>query len=265
MECINLTMQCGKEVKEMKKVTVLFSIAVMFFLGCEQQRGSAIPQYADKKVGVVLSGCGVYDGTEIHEAVITLLAIGKTKAKIICMAPDIAQLHVINHLKGEESAGEVRNVLVESARIARGDIKDIKDITSDDIDVLIFPGGFGAAKNLCDFAVKGKDCSVNLEVERLIKEMHAAKKPMGFVCIAPVIAAKVLGEYAPTLTIGSDEATAAAIEAMGAKHVVRAVNEIAVCDANKIVSTPAYMLGPGITDVASGIDLLVLKVLELSR
>ncbi len=224
-----------------------------------------MPQYIDKKVGVVLSGCGVYDGTEIHEAVITLLAIGKTKANVICMAPDIAQLHVINHIKGEESVGERRNVLVESARISRGDIKDIKDIKALDIDVLIFPGGFGAAKNLCDFAIKGKDCTVNPEVERLIKEMHAAKKPMGFICIAPVIAAKVLGEYAPTLTIGSDEGTAAAIDAMGGKHVVRAVNEIAVCDANRIVSTPAYMLGPGITDVASGIELLVLKVLELSK
>jgi enhancing lycopene biosynthesis protein 2 len=249
----------------MDKVIVLFSIAIFFFLGCEQQGGLAMPQYADKKVGVVLSGCGVYDGSEIHEAVITLLAIGKTKANIICMAPDIAQLHVINHLKGEESAGESRNVLVESARIARGEIKDMKDITAEDIDVLIIPGGFGAAKNLCDFAVRGKDCTVNLEVERLIKEMHAQKKPMGFICIAPVIAAKVLGEYEPILTIGSDEATAAAIEAMGGKHVVRAVNEIAVCEKNKIVSTPAYMLGPGITDVASGIDLLVLKVLELSK
>ena len=249
----------------MSKVVFFLSIILFVFLGCEQQGGQAMPQYADKKVGVVLSGCGVYDGAEIHEAVVTLLAIAKTKANIICMAPDIAQLHVINHLKGEESAGETRNVLVESARIARGELKDIKDITAEEIDVLIFPGGFGAAKNLCDFAVKGKDCTVNLEVERLIKEMHAAKKPMGFICIAPVIAAKVLGEHGPTLTIGSDEATAAAIEAMGAKHVVRAVNEIAVCQVNKVVSTPAYMLGPGITDVASGIELLVLKVLELSK
>jgi len=249
----------------MGKLIMLIYTAIFVFIGCEQQGGTAMPQYTNKKVGVVLAGCGVYDGTEIHEAVITLLAIGKTKASIICMAPDITQLHVINHLKGEESTGERRNVLVESARIARGDIKDIKDITAKDIDVLIFPGGFGAAKNLCDFAIKGKDCSVNPEVERLIKEMHAAKKPMGFVCIAPVIAAKVLGAYAPTLTIGSDEGTATAIEAMGGKHVVRAVNEIAVCDVNKIVSTPAYMLGPGITHVATGIELLVLKVLELSR
>lgn len=249
----------------MKKVVVLCAVATFLFLGCEQQGGQAMPQYTGKKVGVVLSGCGVYDGAEIHEAVLTLLTIAKTNASIICMAPDISQLHVINHLKGEESTGESRNVLVESARIARGDIKDMKDITAADIDVLIFPGGFGAAKNLCDFAIKGKDCSVNLEVERLVKEMHEAKKPMGFVCIAPVIAAKVLGEHTPTLTIGSDEATAAAIEDMGGKHVVRAVNEIAVCDANKIVSTPAYMLGPGISDVAAGIELLVLKVLELSK
>jgi enhancing lycopene biosynthesis protein 2 len=249
----------------MIRIITLLSIGIFLFLACEQQGEQAMPQYPGKKVGVVLSGCGVYDGAEVHEAVLTLLTLDKTKAQIICMAPDIAQLHVINHLKGEESAGESRNVLVEAARIARGDIKDIKSISSDDIDALIFPGGFGAAKNLCDFAVKGKDCTVNPEVERLIKEMHAAKKPMGFVCIAPVLAAKVLGEYGPTLTIGSDEGTAAAIEDMGGMHVVRAVNEIAVCEANKIVSTPAYMLGPGISDVAPGIELLVLKVLELSK
>jgi enhancing lycopene biosynthesis protein 2 len=254
-----------KEVREMYRMISIFFIAILIILACEQQGGQAMPQYPDKKVGVVLSGCGVYDGSEIHEAVITLLALGKTKAQIVCMAPDIEQLHVINHLKGEESAGESRNVLVESARIARGDIKDIKEVKAEELDALIIPGGFGAAKNLCDFAVKGTDCTVNPEVERLIKEMHAAKKPMGFVCIAPVIAAKVLGEHSPKLTIGSDEVTATAIEAMGGIHVVKAVNEIAVCEKNNIVSTPAYMLGPGIADVAAGIDMLVLRVLELSK
>lgn len=249
----------------MRTIIVLSILALIAFLGCEQQGGQVMPQYADKKVGVVLSGCGVYDGSEIHEAVITLLALDKTKAQVICMAPDIAQLHVINHLKGEESTGESRNVLVEAARIARGEIKDIKDFSANDIDALIFPGGFGAAKNLCDFALKGKDCMVNQKVERLVKEMHEAKKPMGFICIAPVIAAKVLGEHGPTLTIGSDEGTAAAIEAMGGKHVVKKVDEIEVCAGTRIVSTPAYMLGPGISDVAAGIEKLVYKVLELSK
>jgi enhancing lycopene biosynthesis protein 2 len=158
------------------------------------------------KVGVVLSGCGVYDGSEIHEATLTLLYLDRAGAEIVCMAPDVAQMEVVNHVKGE-SAGEKRNVLQESSRIARGAIKDIKDVKSRDLDALVFPGGFGAAKNLCNFATKGAECSVNPEVERLIKEMHAEKKPIGFECISPVIAARVLGGFNPQLTIGNDKGT----------------------------------------------------------
>ncbi len=132
-----------------------------------------------KKIGVVLSGCGVYDGSEIHEAVITLLAIDRAGAEAVCMAPDIAQMHVVNHLTGEAAAGEKRNVLVESARIARGKIRDIKEVKAADFDALIFPGGFGAAKNLCDFAVKGAACDVNPEVARLVRETLEGKKPLG--------------------------------------------------------------------------------------
>lgn len=249
----------------MRGVLLLFMIALVGFLSCAEEAGRAMPQYPGKKVGVVLSGAGVYDGTEIHEAVITMLTLDKTGAEIIAMAPNIPQLHVVNHLTGEEAKGESRNVLIESARIARGEIKDMKDVSAEDLDALIFPGGFGAAKNLCDFAIKGKDCTVNPEVERLMKEMYEAKKPMGFVCIAPVLAAKVLGEYAPVLTIGSDENTAAAIEAMGGKHEVRKVDEIAVDETNKLVSTPAYMLGPTISHVATGVEKLVLKVLEMAQ
>lgn len=249
----------------MRKVLLLCMIALVGFLSCAEERGKAMPQYPDKKVGVVLSGSGVYDGAEIHEAVVTLLAIDKTGAEIIAMAPNIAQLHVVNHLTGEEAKGQTRNVLIESARIARGNIKDMKEVSAEDLDALIFPGGFGAAKNLCDFAIKGKDCSVNPEVERLIKEMYEAKKPIGFVCIAPALGARVLGEYNPTLTIGSDEATAEAIEAMGGTHVVRKVDEIAIDETNKVVSTPAYMLGPTISHVAAGIEKLVLKVLEMTK
>lgn len=221
-------------------------------------------EYADKKVGVVLSGCGVYDGAEIQEAVLTLLALDRAGAEIICLAPDIPQYHVVNHISGQEVAGKTRNVLVEAARIARGSIKDMKEARAADLDALILPGGFGAAKNLSDFAVKGHDCTVNQEVERLIKEMHAARKPLGFICIAPVIAAKVLGEHHPKLTIGSDEETSRAIEALGGEHVTRRVDEIEVDETNKVVSTPAYMLGPNISDVAKGIERLALKVLELS-
>jgi enhancing lycopene biosynthesis protein 2 len=214
------------------------------------------------KVGVVLSGCGVYDGAEIHEATLTLLFLDRAGAEIICMAPNVDQMHVINHLKGEVT-GEKRNVLVESSRIARGAIKDMKDVKAGDLDALIFPGGFGAAKNLCDFAVKGADCTVNPEVEKLIKEMHAAKKPLGFACIAPVIAAKVLGSFGPRLTIGNDKDTAEAIEKMGGKHIDTPVDGAVVCRKNKIASTPAYMLGPTISKVAVGMEKLVNEVLKL--
>ena len=144
------------------------------------------------KVGVVLSGCGVNDGTEIHESVLTLLFLNRAGAEVQCMAPDVDQLHVINHLTGEEATGDTRNVLVESARIARGDIVDISTVKSGDLDALIFPGGFGAAKNLCDFAIKGADCIVNPEVLRLTKEMVSSKKPVGVICIAPALMAKVM-------------------------------------------------------------------------
>lgn len=220
--------------------------------------------YKDKKVGVVLSGCGVYDGSEIHEAVLTLLALDRLGAQIVCMAPDVSQMHVINHLKGEPKAGESRNVLMESARIARGDIKNIENISASDIDALIVPGGFGAAKNLCTFAVDGVNCKVNPEVDRLVKEMHAAKKPQGFICIAPALAAKILGNFKPRLTIGNDADTAAAIEKMGGIHVDCNVDEAAIDNQNKIVSAPAYMLGPTISRVVKGIDKCVEEVLKMT-
>jgi enhancing lycopene biosynthesis protein 2 len=179
------------------------------------------------------------------------------------MSPDCEQTEVIDHLKGTP-AQETRNVLVESSRIARGEIKDIKEIIADDLDALIFPGGLGAAKNLCDFAVKGTACTVNAEVEKLIREMHTAKKPIGFICIAPVIAAKVLGANNPELTIGNDEGTAGAIEQMGGKHVESSVDNAVTDETNKIVTTSAYMLGPTISRVALGIEKLVNEILRLA-
>ncbi len=213
-------------------------------------------------VGVILSGCGFLDGSEIHEAALTLLFLDREGVKTACLAPDINQSEVIDHLTKKAAAG-TRNVLVEASRLARGDIKDIKDIHAKDLDALIFPGGYGVAKNICDFARQGIGCMVNPEVERLIKEMYRAKKPLGFICIAPVIAAKVLGVFNPELTIGNDKDTAEAVRKMGARHKVCKVDEIAVDENNKIVSTPAYMLGPSISRVALGIEKLVLKVLEM--
>jgi enhancing lycopene biosynthesis protein 2 len=217
-----------------------------------------------KKIGVILSGCGVYDGTEIHEAVLTLLALDKAQAEAVCFAPDIPQRHVINHLTGEVSENETRNVLVESARIARGSIRNLRDIDTMILDGLIIPGGYGAAKNLSDYAIAGANCEVLPEVADAIIRFRQSGKPVGFLCIAPVIAARLFGPEEVEVTIGSDPQTAADIETMGAKHVVAPVEEIIVSPGTKIITTPAYMLGPSINDIAKGIDHLVAKVLELA-
>jgi enhancing lycopene biosynthesis protein 2 len=216
------------------------------------------------KVGVILSGCGVYDGSEIHEAVITLLALDRAGATAVCMAPDMEQ-GVVNHLTGEPVEGAVRNVLEEAARIARGDISDIAKINASDVDALILPGGFGAAKNLCDFAFKGPDCEVHPEVARLVREIVAAKKPLGAVCIAPALVSKVLGndQLAHQLTIGTDEGTAQAVTAMGSTHVACPAREFVVDRDNKLVSSPAYMSAGSISEAAEGIEKAVKAVLEM--
>ncbi|MFO7931788.1 MAG: isoprenoid biosynthesis glyoxalase ElbB [Thermodesulfobacteriota bacterium] len=216
-----------------------------------------------KNVGVLLSGCGVYDGSEIHETVITLLAIERNGAETVCMAPDIPQHHVVNHLTGQTEE-ETRNVLVESARIARGEITDIKHIRTVDIDALVIPGGFGAAKNFSDFAIKGKDAEVHAEVRRLITEMADAKKPIGAMCISPAVLAKVIEDRHPRVTIGNDLGTAEAIEAMGGTHTVCETLAIHVDNENMLVTTPAYMIGPSISHVAEGIEKMVKKVLEMA-
>jgi enhancing lycopene biosynthesis protein 2 len=217
-----------------------------------------------KKIGVILSGCGVYDGSEIHEAVITLLAIDRAGAEAVCMAPDVAQLHVVNHLSGEVDAKDHRNVLVEAARIARGKIRNLSTVSAADLDAVILPGGFGAAKNLSTFALAGADCSLNPEVERLLKEMFAAKKPIGALCISPVVLARALGKVAPiTVTIGNDVGTAAAIKATGAQHETCPVREFVIDCEHKIVSTPAYMLAGRISEAADGIEKTVRAVISL--
>lgn len=216
-----------------------------------------------KKIGVLLSGCGVYDGAEIHEAVITLLALDRRGAETVCMAPDMEQHHVVNHLTGEAS-GKKRNVLVEAARIARGKIRDITNVTASEIDGLILPGGFGAAKNLSDYAIKGKDAEIHPEIRRLITEMAQARKPLAAMCIAPTILAKALGGRHPELTIGNELGTAETIEAMGGVHKACEVNMIHVDMKNRLVTTPAYMLGPRIGDVADGIEKLVDQILKMA-
>ena len=218
-----------------------------------------------KKLAVCLSGCGVFDGAEIHEAVCTLLALDLAGAKYVCCAPDMPQPGVIDHVK-KQPANETRNILVEAARIARGDIQDIKKIKAADIDGLIFPGGLGAAKNLSTFATDGANCTVNADVERLVGEMLAAKKPIGAICIAPAMLARIVGQkdLHPKMTIGTDAQTAAALNRMGAQHVDCAVTEAVTDELHKIVSTPAYMLANGPAQMWEGVRRLVNEVLRLA-
>lgn len=214
-----------------------------------------------KQVAVVLSGCGVYDGAEIHEAVLTLLALDRAGAQAVCFAPDKAQLHVINHLSGEEMP-ESRNVLQESARIARGKIQALSQANAEQLDALIVPGGFGAAKNLSSFATQGAECSVDPDLSKLILEMHKRNKPMGFMCIAPTLLPKVLDQPL-RLTIGNDPDLGEVIDAMGGEPVICPVDDIVVDIENKVVTTPAYMLAQSIGEAAQGIDKLVSRVLDL--
>ena len=215
-----------------------------------------------KKVAVVLAGCGVYDGAEINEVVLTLLALEQGGAAYQCFAPNIEQMHVVNHLTGEEMP-ESRNVLVESARIVRGNVKDIKEAAVEDFDALIVPGGFGAAKNLSDFAVKGAEMTVQPDFLQFAQAMHRAGKAIGLICIAPVMAAAICGEGAQC-TIGNEAEVAAAINAMGGKHLECPVTEARIDEANKLVTTPAYMLAGSISEAATGINACVESVLKLA-
>lgn len=216
-----------------------------------------------KKIGVVLSGCGVYDGSEIHESVITLLALARRGADVICFAPDKNQVDVVNHLTGE-AMPETRNVLIEAARIARGDIHPLAQANAAELDALIVPGGFGAAKNLSTFAAMGSECQVDRDLSVLAQAMHSAGKPLGFICIAPAMLPKIF-DFPLRLTIGTDIDTAEMIEDMGGEHVPCPVDDIVVDEDNKIVTTPAYMLAQNIAEAAAGIEKLVDRVLVLTE
>jgi len=214
-----------------------------------------------RKIAVVLAGCGVLDGAEIHEAVLTLLAINNIGAEYTIFAPDKDQHHVMNHYTHKESL-EKRNVLVESARIARGKISPLKDFKATNFDAIVFPGGFGVAKNLCTFAFDGADCKVDPFVEKAISDMLRARKPIGAMCISPVILAKIIGQGVK-LTIGNDASTASAINKMNALHINAGHGEIVVDQKFKVVTTPCYMLDADITDIQHGTENLVKAVLDL--
>lgn len=215
-------------------------------------------------VAVILSGCGHQDGAEIREAVLALTALSRSGAKVSIFAPDIA-FPVIDHRNGAPT-GETRNVLVEAARIARGEIAPLSDLNPADFEALVIPGGFGVAKNLSDFAVKGAEAPVNPDFVRALKGFAEAKKPIGAICIAPAVVALVLGkDYHPTVTIGEDAGTAAAIEQAGAHHQPCATENIVVDEANRIVSCSAYMRNDELHKIAAGIDKLVLEVVNLAQ
>lgn len=215
-----------------------------------------------KRVAIVLSGCGVFDGAEIHESVLTMLFLAKSGVLFQCFAPDMAQLHVVNHLSGEVAEGESRNVLVESARIARGDIQPLTSLDANEFDALVLPGGFGAAKNLCDFALKGADAKVHSDVLTVCQAFASAKKPAAYACIAPALLAEVYGTGVK-LTIGKDEDTALVLGRMGADHVACEVNQVVVDEANKVVTTPAYMLAANIAEASDSIEAMVAALLTL--
>ncbi len=216
------------------------------------------------KIGVLLSGCGVMDGSEIHEAVITLLAIDKEGLEYICLAPNKEQTQVINHLTNEPQ-NEKRNMLIESARIARGNIKDLSTVNPKDFDAVILPGGFGAACNLSSFATDGANAKVLPEVENFLKEVHNLKKPIGAICIAPNIIGKIFGNKKAKITIGTDKSTAQKLEEMGAVHVNKTVDDIVIDEENLFVSTPAYMLAKGPKEVEAGVIKLVKAVTRLIK
>jgi enhancing lycopene biosynthesis protein 2 len=217
-------------------------------------------------VGVILGGCGRHDGSEITEAVSTLIALDQRGTAYQCLAPNIPQRVVFDHLKERAIEGESRNVLTESARIARGDVKDLASVKGSDFDALIIPGGDGTAKNLNTFALEGASCSVNPTVERFLNEAHDAGKPIGFICIAPTICASVFGKsLGPSITIGKNADVAAAIGAMGATNVPCSASEIAVDKKNRFVSTPAYMEAKGPAEVFEGVSKLVDRVLEMAE
>jgi enhancing lycopene biosynthesis protein 2 len=219
-----------------------------------------------KTVGVVLAGCGFLDGAEIYESVLTLLALDRAGVAVQCLAPDVPQMHVVNHRTGQPT-GETRSVLVEAARLARGKIEPLDNQWIPKLDAVVFPGGFGAAKNYCDYAVKGDDCAINPIVESFFQAWMKTGKPIGLICISPVVFARAFKgqNLHPTLTAGAESGASASIEKFGGKHVVASPTEIVIDREHRIVSTPAYMHQTHIADVAQGIEQLVAEVLMMAK
>lgn len=226
---------------------------------------------AGKKVALVLAGCGVYDGSEATEAVSALVHLSRAGVEVSAFAPDKDQMHVVNHVTGEPVEGETRNVLAESARIMRGKVEPLDKCDAGGYDALVVPGGFGAAKNLSDFAVKGAELTVDPTLEDLMRQFHGASKPIGVCCIAPTIAAKVFGSKGVKLTVGNNEESekypyagaVGAIEGLGAEHVNCDLAAACVDEENKIVSSAAYMYAGRPDEVDDSVKAMVDGVLSL--
>ena len=212
------------------------------------------------KIGVLLSGCGVQDGSEIHEAVAVLRALDAAGAEIVCMAPDAPQTLTVNHADGTQASP--RNMLEESARIARGRIRNVATVLPEELDALILPGGSGALKNLTNLPANPEGPKVRPDVRDLIRAMHSQKKPIGAICIAPVALALALREHAPLVTIGNATDMATLIESFGGVHEVREATDFCVDEKNRLVTTPAYMLASGPAEVFAGIDKLVKRLFD---
>lgn len=216
-----------------------------------------------KKIALILSGCGYLDGAEIHESVLAMLAIEREGATYQCFAPNINQHHVVNHLTGDVIEGESRNVLIESARIARGDVSDMAQLSIDDFDALVLPGGFGVAKNLCDFAFEGANCNIEPVILEVCKSFAKANKPAGYLCISPAMLPLIYGKDIKG-TLGNDPQFSDTYKSMGGNHYDCDVTETVIDSQHKVVSSPAYMLATSITEAASSIDKLIQDVIKLS-
>ncbi|MCF6438520.1 isoprenoid biosynthesis glyoxalase ElbB [Pseudoalteromonas luteoviolacea] len=214
-----------------------------------------------KQVAIIFSGCGVFDGAEIHESVLTMLHLAQQGIAYRCFAPNIEQYHVINHITGEEQA-ESRNVLTEAARIARGEIQDLAELNVDDFAALVIPGGFGVAKNLSDFAFKGAQSQVLESLKSICQQFNSKEKPVTYLCIAPALIGHI-HQPGTKATIGTDADTAAAVNALGAEHVECAVTDIVVDEQQKVISTPAYMLASNIVEASAGIEKAIKRLAQL--
>lgn len=245
---------------------------MLHLLGRLPEPGTSFYTHGMKKVAVLLAGSGVYDGSEIHEAVLSLLAIEDANATYQCFAPDKPQFHVVDHTTGE-ATGETRNVLVESARIARGEIKPVTELSPDDYDALLIPGGFGAAKNLNQWALKGPEGQIDADVKKAIRGFHAAGKPLCGLCMGPTVLAQALGnEPSVELTVGSTKEASpydiaginAGMQSVGARPVEKTVREIAVDAGNKVVTAPCYMMEASISDVRNNVKQAVDALLRMA-